>query len=371
MSTTIDNLQIKIETSSETGAAGIRDLASALGELKKNGSITTAVKNLKSLSEALNSLSTASNSAGKIHSLANSLDRLKSVGSIRAIVSNISQIPTAMKALESVSAGSAEGKIKSLADAMGSLSGVSAKGFTSAVNSLSKIANVTKALDDDVIEEFTNKVERLVKALTPLSAKLTTVKSGLSGFATQARSAGNAAKDMGNEIDASALNFDVLTNNLSTVITAIQGVINGIVEMTHTASEWDGIATRFGKGFGEQAQETYDWIVRLNEEMGINIQQFMQYSSLYATMLKGFGVASEDAQKMALGYTELTYDIWASANDRYKTFQDAADAVAEKPPRPKTASATLARPQRMHGRSAQNRKSPSADRSAPALDRQG
>lgn len=328
MSTTIDNLQIKIETSSETGAAGIRDLASALGELKKNGSLGTVTKNLKSLSESLNSLGSASNSAGKIHSLANSLERLKGVGSIRTIVNNISQIPTAMKALEGVSAGSTEGKIKSLADAMGSLSGVSAKGFTSAVNSLSKIANVTKALDDDVIEEFTQKVERLVKALTPLSAKLTTVKSGLSGFATQARSAGNAAKDMGNEIDASALNFDVLTNNLSTVITAIQNVINGIVEMTHTASEWDGIATRFGKGFGEQAQETYDWIKRLNEEMGINIQQFMQYSSLYATMLKGFGVASEDAHKMALGYTELTYDIWASANDRYKTFQDAADAVA-------------------------------------------
>lgn len=328
MSTTIDNLQIKIETSSETGAAGIRDLASALGELKKNGSLGTVTKNLKSLGEALNSLGAASNSAGKIHSLANSLERLKGIGSIRSIVNNISQIPAAMKALEGVSAGSAEGKIKSLADAMGSLSGVSAKGFTSAVNSLSKIANVTKALDDDVIEEFTNKVERLVKALTPLSAKLTTVKSGLSGFTSQARSAGKAAQDMGEGIDASALNFDVLTNNLSTVITAIQNVINGIVEMTHTASEWDGIATRFGKGFGEQAQETYDWIVRLNEEMGINIQQFMQYSSLYATMLKGFGVASEDAQKMALGYTELTYDIWASANDRYKTFQDAADAVA-------------------------------------------
>ena len=39
MSTMIDNLQIKIETSFETGAAGIRDLASALGELKKNGSL--------------------------------------------------------------------------------------------------------------------------------------------------------------------------------------------------------------------------------------------------------------------------------------------------------------------------------------------
>ena len=62
--------------------------------------------------------------------------------------------------------------------------------------------------------------------------------------------------------------------------------------------------------------------------MGINVQQFMQYSSLYAQMLTGFGVASKDVSKMALGYTELTYDIWAAANDRYKTFEDAAEAVA-------------------------------------------
>ena len=328
MSTTIDNLQIKIETSSQTGAAGIRDLASALGELKKNGSLGTVTKNLKSLSESLNALSSASNSAGKITSLANSLEKLKNIGSVRSIVNSISQIPAAMKALEGISAGSAESKIKSLADAMGSLSGVSAKGFTSAVNSLSKIANVTKALDDDVIDAFTDKVDRLVKALTPLSTKLTTIKTGLSGFTSQAKSAGKAAKDMGDEIDAAAVNFDVLTNNLETVLNVIHNVVNGLVEVTHAASEWDGIATRFGKGFGDQAQETYEWIQRLNEEMGINIQQFMQYSSLYATMLKGFGVASEDASKMALGYTELTYDIWASANDRYKTFQDAADAVA-------------------------------------------
>lgn len=328
MSTTIDNLQIKIETSSQTGAAGIRDLASALGELKKNGSLGTVTKNLKSLSESLHSLGTASNSAGKITALASSLERLKGIGSIRAIVSNISQIPVAMKALEGISTDGADGKIKALATSLGSLSNVNAKGFTSAVNSLSKIASVTKALDDDVIDEFTNKVERLVKALTPLSLRLTTVKTGLSGFTSKARSAGNAAKDMGEGIDAAALNFDALTNNLNTVVTAIQNVVNGLVEVTHAASEWDGIATRFAKGFGPQAQETYEWIQRLNQEMGINIQQFMQYSSLYATMLKGFGVASEDASKMALGYTELTYDIWASANDRYKTFQDAADAVA-------------------------------------------
>ena len=62
MSTTIDNLQIKIETSSQTGAVCIRDLATTLGELKKNGSLgvfvdvlflpLTLSKNSRNIAEA-------------------------------------------------------------------------------------------------------------------------------------------------------------------------------------------------------------------------------------------------------------------------------------------------------------------------------
>ena len=61
--------------------------------------------------------------------------------------------------------------------------------------------------------------------------------------------------------------------------------------------------------------------------MEINPQQFMQYSSIYANMLEGFGVATKDATQMAMGYAELTYDIWAGYNDIYKSYADAADAV--------------------------------------------
>ena len=84
---------------------------------------------------------------------------------------------------------------------------------------------------------------------------------------------------------------------------------------------------RFGRAFGEEAEENYKWILKLNSELQINVQKFMQYASIYGTMLKGFGVAQKDAAAMAMNYTELTYDIWAGYNDIYKTFEDAAIAV--------------------------------------------
>jgi hypothetical protein len=106
------------------------------------------------------------------------------------------------------------------------------------------------------------------------------------------------------------------TLNLASMITVIQGAVSALMPLVRLLSdsvsaaiEWDGIAARFGRGFGGQAQEVHAWVQRLNEELNINTQQFMQYSSTYATMLTGFGVDLEDASKMALGYTELTYDI--------------------------------------------------------------
>lgn len=325
--TEIDSLQITIQSSSSSAASGIRDLAAALSELKKNGSIGTAVKNLRALSDALKSFTTVTSNANKITQLATALEKLKSVGSLASLTNSVSKLPAALKGIQNLNLGSAEGKLKGLATALQPLSSVNTRGFNSAVNALSKLSDVTKKLDEETIQDFTKKVERLSAALKPLSERLTTVKTGLSGFSAKARTAGNSARAMGDEIDAAALNFDALTNNIHTVVQAIQQVVQGFTTVIEQAIEWEGIAARFGRGFGEQADEIYAYVQRLNEEMGINTQVFMQYSSVYATMLNGFGVASKDASTMALGYMELTYDIWAGYNDIYKSFDDAAEAV--------------------------------------------
>ena len=325
--TEIDNISIKIQSSSSDAAGGIRDLASALGELKKNGSIGTAVKNLKSLSDTLKNFTTVASNANKISSLAASLEKLKNVGSFGALANSLNKLPAALKGLQNINIGSAESKLEGLTNAMGSLSNVNAKGFTSAVNGLAKIADVTKTLDDDVIKAFDDKVKKLAASLKPLSDRLTTVKEGLKGFSSQAKSAGNSAKKMGDDIDAAGINFDTFTNNLHTAVEAMKRLMDGFVEVTAQAIEWDGISARFGRGFGDRADEVYAYVQKLNDAMGINVQAFMQHSSIFANMLTGFGVASEDASKMAIGYMELTYDVWAGYNDIYKTFEDAAEAI--------------------------------------------
>lgn len=327
MSTTIDNLQIEIKSSSVDAASGIDALAQSLGNLKKSGTISTAVKNLNNLSASLRNLPNVHGSANALRTLANSVEKLKGVGSISTLTNSLGKLPGVLNGLKNLNLDGVSRKMGEIADAMVPLSAVKSGGLGTTVNALRNLGKVTESLDDDTISAFAKKIETLTEKLGPLSEKMTTIKEGFKGINAAIKQTNVTIDHADAKVNVTAFNLSNLTTVLSAVQSTLQQVVQWFANVIHQASEWDGIAARFGRGFGAQAQETYEWIKRLNEEMGINIQQFMQYSSVYATMLTGFGVANEDASKMALGYTELTYDIWAGYNDIYKTFDEAAEAV--------------------------------------------
>lgn len=327
MATTIDNIQIEIQSSSTNAAQGINNLAKSLENLKNNGSFKTAINNLNNLRNALRLYNNVPSNASKIISLASALEKLKSIGSVGGIGNSLSKLAGSLKGLDAVDVSSLGPQIQKIVEAVTPLSSVKAGGLSTMVNALSKIGKVTESLDDDTINAFAKKIETLNKKLEPLATKMATIQSGLKGINSASKSAGTGVKQMGDNVDASSLNMSSFIHIIQTAVQAIKSLVTAVSGFVGQAIEWDGIAARFGRGLGPQAKETYEWIQLLNEEMGINIQQFMQYSSVYATMLTGFGVAMEDAGKMALGYTELTYDIWAGYNDIYKNFSDAAEAV--------------------------------------------
>ena len=326
--TTIDTLSIEI-TSNSTGAArGIDELAESLGKLKTNGSVGVAVKNLNNLSDALRKLTPVTSNANKLSALADSITQLSSAGSITKVVNQLNKLPGALKGLSGLNIDNdLGGKLERLAQATVPLSNIKTGGLGTMINALAKIGKVTDALDDDSIARFADRVKKLNDTLGPLSTKMTTIQAGLRGVNSSAKSAGAGVSGFSKKVKIAEL-------NLASIVTVIQGFVSAMMPVVRLLSstisqaiEWEGVAARFGRGFGDQAEEVYSWIQRLNQEMGINVQQFMQYSSVFATMLQGFGVGTEDSAKMALGYTELIYDIWAGYNDVYKNFGDAADAV--------------------------------------------
>lgn len=97
----------------------------------------------------------------------------------------------------------------------------------------------------------------------------------------------------------------------------INSVGDALIQSAQAAMEWEGISARFGEGFGEQADEAYAHVMKLQNALQINDQQFMQYASNFATLGKGMGVPTRAIKDMSIGMTELAYDIYAKNNDFY------------------------------------------------------
>lgn len=331
--TRIDTLSIEIETHSNNAIDNLEEIAIALEDIKAQGKIGTAVKNLEGLAKAIKDIAIARSPSQNLTALKQGMEGIHKVGSITTITNRIDKLVGTMGGVAAVDLTGAKEKFDRIKDSLSGLSNLKSGGIGTMVNALAKIDKVTASLgavDEngvDAIDRFAEKVAKLNEKLTPLSDKMVTIQAGLKGVTSKARSAGTGVKEFGSKLNVTSVNVAAF----STVLRWAQGILRRfqgeIVETMATAIEWDGIAARFGRGFGGSAQETYDWIKRLNKEMNINTQDFMQYSSVYATMLTGYGVAQEDAAKMALGYAELTYDIWAGYNDIYKTYEDAAVAV--------------------------------------------
>ena len=168
------------------------------------------------------------------------------------------------------------------------------------------------------------------------SATLDALAKSLSGLGTSLRTSGleknlsglSKAQDKYNaSLSATGINLAAWSHNSRAFLNAMRRVGDAMSGLISEAIEWDGIQYRFGRAFGEDADEMYEYIQKLNKALGVNIQEFMQYSSRVGSIIKGLGVGQGKASTIAIGATELAYDIWAAHNDKYTTLEEAMHAV--------------------------------------------
>ena len=214
-------------------------------------------------------------------------------------------------------------------------------GLNSAVNTLKKIPDVINGLDTGNLDKLERQMERLAKAIAPLAteldkigtsfsklpARVTQVVTATNKMAKASEKAAESTEKHSKALDTQGINIMAAIQNFESFVHVVTMVGDALHATLADAMEWDGIQYRFGRAFGEDAEEVYEYVQKVNDVLGINIQQFMQYSSLYGSLLSGFGMAQEKVTTISVGLTELSYDIWAAYNDRFKTLEDASEAV--------------------------------------------
>lgn len=328
----LQGLEFKISNDSASAENGLNRLKTALENLKtatQGG--TTGLKNtakgIAAISEAVKGLDISQ----KLSNLADSLSKLNSIKDLKissSIGNQLSAISTAVSGIQETDGS----KLETLANGLRPLSELGKSQMGSFINQLKKLPEVMAELDNTDIGKFADQMTRLSAAMKPFADEMQKVSAGFSSFPSKIQKVTSAANKYGKAANSAAAKTNVLGKALKSlgfsgalyILHRLSGVM---ADAILGATEWEGVMYRFGRAFGDSAQENYEWIKRLSDEMMIDTQTFMQYSSIFGTMLKGYGVVADDAAKMAMSYTELTYDIWAGYNDIYKTFEDAAVAV--------------------------------------------
>lgn len=331
----IQGLEFQIQENSEGAVSGINNLKKALSGLKgaTGASVTGLNATSKSIRELKNALSglNSGDVSKKLTQIATGLKALESAKNIKISSSIANQLNALNAALTNVRWTDGD-KLKTLADGLRPLSELGKANMTTFINQLKKLPTVIEELEKADIDKFTQQMKELAAAMKPFADEMQKVSNGFSAFPSRIQRLIRSTEQYNNTVRRATTNTTAWSSamtgiKLSAVVYSVRRVASAVAQYMFEASEWEGIMYRFGRAFGEEAEANYQWIKRLNSELQINVQQFMQYSSIYGTMLKGFGVAQKDAAAMAMNYTELTYDIWAGYNDIYTTFEDAAVAV--------------------------------------------
>lgn len=328
----IQGLEFQIQENSAGAVTSLNNLKKALSGLKtvsvgSANNLSKTATGIRELTNALKGLNTG-DASQKINRLATALAALGNLSSFRSTTNSIVKLNSALTQLKWTDGD----KLASLANGLRPLSELDKAHLTSFINQLGKLPGVINELEKADIDKFTRQMKDLSAAMKPFADEMQKVSNGFSAFPSKIQRIIASTNRYNGTVNKAASGTRAWSEalagiKLSTVIYASNRIGAVIAEYMYEASEWEGIMYRFGRAFGEEAEENYKWILKLNSELQINVQKFMQYASIYGTMLKGFGVAQKDAAAMAMNYTELTYDIWAGYNDIYKTFEDAAIAV--------------------------------------------
>ncbi len=368
MSTTIEQLELEVQSDSSSAVGGIDALSASLAKLKaatKGGvGLRTVANQLNVLNSAVSNMD--SSSSGKISSLASSLEKLRNLGNIKlsstlatgitAIgqaassvattdFSGIEKLGTAMqslsgfsatgfasaanalaklpKALESLAIMDFDGvsdNIQRLLSSLQSLNTFSADGFASAINALNKLPKAAETLSKLDLAMFTSQIQQLSTALTPLATQLDTIGNAFSSLPSNLQGAISATERLATANEKATSSYTELYHKAKMAIASVRNVANVMAGWITNANQYIEDMNLFNTTMGEYASQAQKYANAVSEAVGINPGEFMRNQGVFNTIIKGFGVTSDRAYTMSQNLTQLGYDIASFYNI---SFEDA------------------------------------------------
>lgn len=311
ISTTIESLELQIQSNSTSATNGIDALSASLSKLKnaiKGGVGLTSVANqIHNLDTALKSLDDSSIS--KIDKLANSLSKLSTLGKVKissSIASQLRNIGGATAALGTADFSS----LDRLGRALSPLTVIGkASGLRSVIIQLGKLSELARTLDSINWNQFTSQLRMLSDALRPLTNQLNTVSNAFGRLPANLRRTINATNSLSASNNRASSSYADLWAKSRMAMNVVRGSARAIAGWIAESNNYVENLNLFTASMGDYASEAKRYAEQVGEVMGIDPGEFMRNQGVFMTITEGFGVASERAHIMSKNLTQLGYDL--------------------------------------------------------------
>lgn len=322
MSTTIEQLEIEVQSSAESAETGIDALASSLGRLKnavKGGVGLTAVTNqITKLNTALSSVNSANTES--LNRLVSALTPLSTIGksNLNSFISQLQRLPDAVKALDGVNTGNLGDQITKLTTALQPLTNIGKNNLTSFVTQLQKLPQVMTTLDSVDMGALATKMQQLASALSPLATQMQSIANGFSAFPARIQRLVQSMNTIPSANNKTAASFTNLAAKLGITVYAMRRVASAIAGWITKSNKYVEDLNLFTVSMGEYAEEARNYAEAVSEVMGIDPADWLRNQGIFMTLASGFGVVSDRAQIMSQNLTQLGYDLASFFNISYE-----------------------------------------------------
>lgn len=279
MSTTIEQLELEVQSNSTSAVGGIDALSESLRRLKA---------------------ATAPVSKGGV-----------GLGALSNSLKKFSQSVSGLTGLTL-----AKEQVQGLVDALKPLESVQKSGFNSLASGLDRLVKiapqidtVTESLRKTDLDSFADQCNRVATAITPLATQMEKVAAGFSAFPAKIQRLLKGNTNLAASNTVLGKSYVNLAAKISLAYMGMRRIAGVIASWITDSNSYIENLNLFNVSMGQYAEEARQYAEAVEEIMGINPGEWMRNQGVFMTITEGFGVASDRAYTMSKNLTQLTYDL--------------------------------------------------------------
>lgn len=310
--TTMEQLEIQINSSSTNAVEGISKLSRSLNRLnavlKSSFDTSNVVQGIQTLNAGLKQLD--GSAADKLRNIAESLKALKSVGTVTVSITNGDSDVNKLRV-----------EVESLRQSMGNLAetlnatSTAASRTNSSLTALSTGVSATKtnwsSLSASSVQSAAG-MNRMSATSLSLRAVLSSLKNAIQGVA-------DSNDNMSNSSGKASMSYTELLSKGSIWIATFKAIKQTIGSFIDQSNQYVEDLNLFTASMGEYVGEAQKFAERASEVLGIDPSEFMRNEGTFNSIIEGFGVANDQAYLMSKNLTQLGYDLSSFYNTDVET----------------------------------------------------